>query len=191
MSVIMSDSILRLRLGAGEHLPCNLSWHVDDGYLRLSSWGEHAEQFTLGLWGPGDLVIPSLIGVQPLELTALSSVRVEAHEATAAEKQLFLEDQIQQASKLLQFTRVRPAELRLLKLLMWLGHRFGRVNSRGISLSFDDMNLTHRHLAELAGMTRVTVTKTLSRLRQEQILISDGTDELLRPERCNDMQWLI
>ena len=191
MSVIMSDSILRLRLGAGEHLPCNLSWHVDDGYLRLSSWGEHAEQFTLGLWGAGDLVIPSLIGVQPLELTALSAVRVEAHEATAAEKQLFLEDQIQQASKLLQFTRVRPAELRLLKLLMWLGHRFGRVNSRGISLSFDDMNLTHRHLAELAGMTRVTVTKTLSRLRQEQILISDGTDELLRPERCNDMQWLI
>ena len=53
------------------------------------------------------------------------------------------------------------------------------------------MNLTHRRLAELAGMTRVTVTKTLSRLRQEQILISDGTDELLRPERCNDMQWLI
>jgi len=171
----MSDRVLRLRLSAGEHLPSNVPWRIDDGYLRVSSWGDHAEHFTLGLWGPGQLVIPS--------------VRVEAHDPTQAEKQLFLEDQVQQASKLLQLTRVRPAELRLFSLLIWLGQHFGRVNRRGISLSFDDMNLTHRHLAELAGLTRVTVTKVLSRFRQDGVLLSEGNDELLLPERCVDLGW--
>ena len=189
MSLIMSDRVLRLTLGAGEHLPANVPWRIDDGYLRVSSWGDHTQHFTLGLWGPGELVIPALIGVQPMELTALSSVRVEAHEPSQAEKQFFLEDQVQQASKLLQLTRVRPAELRLLHLLMWLGQRFGRVSSRGISLSFDDMNLTHRHLAELAGLTRVTVTKALSRFRQEGVLLTDGSDALLLPGRCDDVHW--
>lgn len=109
MSLIMSDPILRLRLGAGEHLPCNLSWQVDDGVLRLSRWCRHAEPFTLGLWGPS-------------------------------------------------------------------------------SLSFDEMNLTHRYLAELVGVSGGTVTKILSRLRQEGGLVSDGADALLRPDCCTDMQ---
>ena len=65
---------------------------------------------------------------------------------------------------------------------MWLGERFGRVSSRGVSLSFNDMNLTHRHLAELSGTTRVTVTKALARFRQEGSLIKEGADELLRPK---------
>ena len=78
----------------------------------------------------------------------------------------------------------------LRRMLMWLAQRFGRVNSRGVSLSFDAMNLTHRHLAALAGVTRVKVTKTLSHLRQEGVLISDGADALLRLDRCSEMQWL-
>lgn len=78
-------------------------------------------------------------------------------------------------------SRIRRAEVRLFQLLLWLGERFGRVSSRGVSLSFDEMNLTHRHLAELAGTTRVTVTKALARFRQEGSLIKEGTDELLRP----------
>lgn len=187
MSLIMSDRVLRLSLGSGERLPCNVCWRVEDGYLRICSWGEGTEQFTLGIWGPGAIVIPDLVGVTPLELRALSSVQVEAQDPTRSEQQLFLEEQCQQASKLLQLTRVRPAEVRLLKLLVWLGQRFGRVSSRGISLSFDDMNLTHRHLAEIAGLTRVTVTKALSRFRQDGLLVNDGHDELLQVDRLQHL----
>ena len=45
------------------------------------------------------------------------------------------------------------------------------------------MNLTHRHLADIAGTTRVTVTKALTRFRQEGSLLKEGTDELLLPSR--------
>lgn len=41
------------------------------------------------------------------------------------------------------------------------------------------MNLTHRHLAQISGMTRVRVTKSLSAFRQEGRLTKLGNDELL------------
>jgi CRP-like cAMP-binding protein len=71
----------------------------------------------------------------------------------------------------------------LFRLLIWLGKRFGRVSSQGISLSFSGMNLTHRNLAEMTGMTRVTVTKALIRFRQEGRIARQGDDELLRLDR--------
>ncbi len=178
---VMPDRQLQLRLRAGESLPTNLCWLIDDGYLMLSSWQGQAEPTILGIWGPGSVVIPSLIGIAPLQLTSLSSVQVEEWLPSQEEEQRFLGEQIHQLSTLLLFTRMRPAETRLFQLLLWLGERFGRVNSRGVSLSFLTMNLTHRHLAEIAGMTRVTVTKALTRFRQEGRLLREGDDELLLP----------
>ena len=64
-------------------------------------------------------------------------------------------------------------------MLLWLGERFGRVNSRGVGLSISDMNLTHRQLAEIVATTRVTVTKALTRFRTEGLLVKDGNDDLL------------
>ena len=182
MPSLMSDRSLRLSLRAGQSLPCNVAWRIDDGYLRVVSWGEQVDPLTLGIWGPGDLVIPALIGVEPIELLSLSAVQVEEVRPTAEEQQRFLVDQLRQMCSLLLLSRVRPAETRLFQLLLWLGQRFGRVNSQGVSLSFDDMNLTHRQLAEISGATRVTVTKALSRFRQEGHLIKDGRDDwLLHP----------
>jgi CRP-like cAMP-binding protein len=63
-----------------------------------------------------------------------------------------------------------------------MGERFGRISSRGVSLSLEDMNLTHRHMAEIAGLTRVTVTKAMSHFRQQRYLIKEGCDELLLRE---------
>jgi CRP-like cAMP-binding protein len=137
---------------------------------------------TLGIWGPGDLVIPSLIGLEPIELITLSPVQVVESRASLQDERRFLIDQLGQASTLLLLSRVRPVETRLFRLLLWLGERFGRVSRRGISLSFQEMNLTHRHLAEIAGMTRVTVTKALSHYRQSGLMVREGEDELLLSE---------
>jgi CRP-like cAMP-binding protein len=46
------------------------------------------------------------------------------------------------------------------------------------------MNLTHRQLAEIAGMTRVTVTKALSHYRQVGMMVREGNDELLVGQGC-------
>jgi hypothetical protein len=175
---------LRLKLGAGESLPGNLCWLVDDGFLRvISGIGPSEESLTVGIWGPGDLVVPALIGLKPLELLTLSAVEVEEVVPSSDQQRQFLVDHLRHTSNLLLLSRVRPSETRLFQLLLWLGERFGRVSSRGVSLSFDEMNLTHRHLADIAGTTRVTVTKALTRFRQEGSLLRDGADELLRPDR--------
>ena len=176
----MTQRDLRLYLSAGETLPSSLSWMLEDGYLWLSAWNEEDSTTTLGLWGPGDLVIPSMFSDRHVRLCSLSAVQVEERVATEAEHQAFVNRQALQLASLLQISRIRHAEERRFRFLLWLGERCGRVNSQGVSLSFRDMNLTHRNLAEMTGMTRVTVTKALIRFRKEQRLCKQGNDELLR-----------
>ena len=182
MNATMTARHLHLSLESGATVPCNLNWRIEDGYLRVASWNDQGESFTLGIWGPGDLVIPSLITVAPLQLLALSGARVEETTPTGEEREAFLLDQSLQASTLLRLSRTRPADSRLFQLLLWLGERFGRVSSRGVSLSFEDMNLTHRRLAEISGLTRVTVTKAISHYREQGFLLREGSDELLLRE---------
>jgi CRP-like cAMP-binding protein len=77
--------------------------------------------------------------------------------------------------------RIRSGERRLLALLTWIARSFGQINRHGFRLSLAELNLTHRGLADLCGLTRVTVTKTLSRFRQDGVLVSVGENDLLIP----------
>lgn len=188
MATIMTARQLHLSLQPGASVPCNLSWRVEDGYLRLITVNELAEACTLALWGPGDLVIPSLITLAPLRLLSLSEAKVQEEAPSDTQRESFLLNQCLQTATLLGLTRCRPAELRLYQLLLWVGERFGRVSSRGVSLSLQDMNLTHRNLAEISGLTRVTVTKALSFYRQQGYLIKEGSDELMLREALPFLQ---
>jgi CRP-like cAMP-binding protein len=179
---------LHLSLQAGAEVPCHLSWRINEGYLRISSWCDRGEPFTLGLWGSGDLVIPALVTLSPIHLHSLSLARVEEAHPSHEQREAFLLHQCLQTSTLLRLSRARPAESRLFQLLVWMGERFGRVSSRGVSLSFEDMNLTHRHLAEISGLTRVTVTKALSHFRQAGYLIKEGSDDLLLRHSLTHLQ---
>mgnify|MGYP006276539087 CR=1 FL=1 len=176
----MAQRQLRLQLSAGELLPNSLSWLIEDGYVMLSSWSDDHTQTTLGIWGPGDLVIPALIRDRPLQLSSLSAVVVVERVATAEEQQAFLSQHVLQLTTLLELARIRSAEERLFRMLAWLGTRFGQVGNQEVSLPFSSMNLTHRNLADMTGMTRVTITKALIRFRQEGRLFKQGNDELLR-----------
>jgi CRP-like cAMP-binding protein len=69
----------------------------------------------------------------------------------------------------------------LLALLGWIAQSFGQVNSRGCRLSLSELNLTHKALAELCGLTRVTVTKLLSRFRLDGQLVPVSDQDLLIP----------
>jgi CRP-like cAMP-binding protein len=66
----------------------------------------------------------------------------------------FFLQQIRNTEEIFEINRIRSAERRLLMLLRWLGVRFGQDSSRGYRLSLKDMNLTHRSLAEICGLTR-------------------------------------
>lgn len=184
MTISMPAQPLRLNLRADDHLPADLSWRIDDGYIRANTWNEEGESITLGIWGPGDLITPTLCGVTPYELITLTRVAVEECVPSEAEVLEFLRDQISQACHLLQIHRVRPADARLLRLLHWIGARFGRVSSSGTTLSLEDMNLTHRHLADIAGMTRVTVTKALTRFRSKGQVVKVNEADLMVPRQA-------
>ena len=51
----------------------------------------------------------------------------------------------------------------------------------GYRLSLKDMNLTHRNLADICGLTRVTVTKNLNRYKALGWLQEAGEADLIIP----------
>jgi CRP-like cAMP-binding protein len=172
--------LLRLSLRSDELVPESISWRIESGYVRANTWNEEGDSITLGLWGPGELIIPTGCELTPHELITLSRVVVEEREPTEREVEAFLKQQIVQTTTLLQINRQRPAEARLFHLLRWIAKRYGRQSSPGASIPFEEMNLTHRHLAEISGMTRVTVTKAISRFRSQGVLV-----------RANQQEWLV
>jgi hypothetical protein len=179
MRSIMSERGLQLALAPGQSLPTTCSWRVNDGYLRVSGWTDQAEVFTLGIWGPGEIVMPELFTPQPIELRALSPARVHEWNPDPAEHHCCSTTHLQQMGMLLQLTRIRPAEVRLFNLLIWLGDRFGVSTEQGRSIPLEAMNLTHRQLAEMASVSRVTVTKSLGHFRQRGWLQRVGELEVL------------
>lgn len=66
-----------------------------------------------------------------------------------------------------------PAESRLAQVLLTLSKKFGSI-----------IPLTHQELAEIAGTTHETTTRTLNRFKQQGLIRSSrGKTTLVRPER--------
>lgn len=172
---------LRLTLQPGDVLPEHLNWKIQEGYIRTSTWDADGESIILGVWGPGDWVTAAYSGIKPIEIQCISTVLVEQFNPTEVDIESLLRQQIQNLEEILQFNRIRSADQRLLMLLAWISRRFGQVSSRGYRLSLKEMNLTHKSLADLCGLTRVTVTKMLNRFKGEGVLQQISADDLFIP----------
>jgi CRP-like cAMP-binding protein len=181
MPRIDTSRALRLTLLPNDVLPEGLSWRIQDGYIRTAALDEEGETITLGIWGPGEWVTSAYSALRPVDVQCLSTVVVEQLEPTDAEVLAFLRQQIRNTEEIFEINRIRSAEDRLLRLLRWIGERFGQVSSRGYRLSLKDMNLTHKALAEICGLTRVTVTKNLNRYKTLGLLQKVSEADLLIP----------
>lgn len=179
MHTTMPKRGLRLRLEAGQSLPIHVCWRIEDGCLRATSWTNQRDIFTLRIWGPREVIIPQLLAQKPIELRTLSSAQVQEWSPDPAHHHVCAQGHIQQIGTLLELTRIRPAEARLLHLLVWLGERFGSCTAQGRSVPLDALNLTHRQLAEMASVSRVTVTKALGHFRQQGWLQRTGELDVL------------
>jgi CRP-like cAMP-binding protein len=187
MDVDPSSRRLRLRLQPSALLPVGLCWRILEGYVRIISWDLEGEAITLALWGPGEWVSHKGSNLSQVEIQCLSHVEVEQFEPNETDWFHFLQLQLCNTEQIYEINRIRSAEARLLALLRWLSQRFGQVNSQGHRLSLKEMNLTHRGLAELCGLTRVTVTKNLNRYKALGLLRTIGEADLLIPAaRAND-----
>ncbi|MEB3243388.1 MAG: Crp/Fnr family transcriptional regulator [Cyanobacteriota bacterium] len=183
MTLSLLKSPLRLTLHPNDVLPEAMTWRVVDGYVRSLTWDGEGESITLGLWGPGDVISSEAPPLAPLELHCLTTVVVDHLVPSDAEREQHLLRERQMLAELAVIQRIRSADARLLQLLLWIGSSFGQVNRHGCRLSLSELNLTHRGLADLCGLTRVTVTKILSRFRADGQLITLGNDDLLIPSR--------
>ena len=172
---------LRLTLHPQDTLPEGMSWRLHEGYVRTATWDLDGESITLGLWGPGDVISSEDPALEPVELQCLTTVVVEHLVLTPEDERRYLRRERQMLAELHTIHRIRSGEQRLLALLSWIGRSFGQVNSHGCRLSLSELNLTHRALADLCGLTRVTVTKLLSRFRLEGRVISVSESDLLIP----------
>lgn len=170
-----------LALQPQDVLPEGMSWRLHEGYVRTATWDMEGESITLGLWGPGDVISSENPVLQPFDLQCLTSTVVERIELDSSEQQRLLSQERRMLAELLTIQRIRAADARLLALLHWIGHAHGQVNRHGCRLSLRELRLTHRALAELCGLTRITVTKLLSRFRAQGLLIAVGDEDLLIP----------
>lgn len=172
---------LRITLLPNDVLPERLNWRIQEGYIRTAAWDDDGDTITLGLWGPGDWITSAYSALRPVEIQCLTTVVVEQFNPGTADIQQLLLRQIQNLEEIFQINRIRSADQRLLGLLAWIGRRFGQVSSRGYRLSLKDMNLTHKALADLCGLTRVTVTKMLNRYKNAGLLQQVSKDDIFIP----------
>lgn len=179
MSDIPEPRRLKLVMQSGDVLPQGMHWLLVEGYVRTVSWDDSGEMITLGLWGPGEWFTTAYSALATVELRCLSAVLVEEFRPDDQQVREFLQLQLHTTEQIFEINRIRGADQRLLALLRWISTRFGQVNSHGHRLSLRDMNLTHKGLAELSGLTRVTVTKTLNRFKALGLLQPVGEADLV------------
>ena len=180
-SPALAHPLLRITLLPNDVLPERLNWRIQEGYIRTAAWDDDGDTITLGLWGPGDWITSTYSALRPVEIQCFTTVVVEQFNPGTADIQQLLLRQIQNLEEIFQINRIRSADQRLLGLLAWIGRRFGQVSSRGYRLSLKDMNLTHKALADLCGLTRVTVTKMLNRYKNAGLLQQVSKDDLFIP----------
>ncbi len=183
MTPSLFKSPLQLTLHPQDVLPEGMSWRLHEGYVRSATWDLDGESITTGLWAPGDVITTEDPALNPLELQCLTTVVVEHIELDANEQLQHLRRERQMLAELLTIQRIRSGDRRLMALLSWIGQTHGQVNSHGCRLSLSELNLTHRALADICGLTRVTVTKLLSRFRSEGRLLAIGESDLLIPRQ--------
>lgn len=180
---------LELRLDAASLLPSHLCWRLMDGYVRANTWTLDGDVVTIGLAGPGDLIPPLNSKGQAMERVSLTRVSIEEVNPSTEQLAACLNHQMAQAITLLQIGRLRPVDSRLIHLLHWIGARFGMISSQGTVVSLQEMNLTHRMLADLTGMTRVSVTRALSRFKASGLIVTKRDVDLLLPYGIHGHPW--
>jgi len=146
----------------------DLYWLIKSGVVRSICYLEDGSVVTLGIWGVGDVVGERLSTAQPLVIETISSVQVEPILATDWQPPAeVLLSYWQQTEALLLIRANRRADAVLQGVLGWLAGRFGQQIERGYLIN---VRLTHQDLADLCGLTRVTVTRLLGRFEEDGIV---------------------
>ncbi|MEZ2237446.1 Crp/Fnr family transcriptional regulator [Microcoleus sp.] len=131
------------------------------------TWLEDSTIVTLGLWGPGDVVGKPLSKCDPYQIECLTKVEATLLSVDRGLNRDVLLYHLQQAEDLALIRAGKRVELMLYQLLTWLAKKFGSEVDQGHLI---DLGLTHQDIAELLGITRVTVTRALGNFEQQGLI---------------------
>ncbi|HEY9604732.1 MAG TPA: Crp/Fnr family transcriptional regulator [Allocoleopsis sp.] len=164
----------------GEEIPLVSQgiWQVCQGLVQLSTLCQNGEEVWLGWAEPSAffgqwfslLQTYSAIALSDVHLTWFSLAEINSSPRLA---QIILPQMVRrmrQAEALLAISGQRRVEDRLQQLLVLMKREIGQPMPNGTRLA---VRLTHQNLANAIGTTRVTVTRLLSKLKQEGAITFD------------------
>ncbi|NJK40264.1 MAG: Crp/Fnr family transcriptional regulator [Acaryochloridaceae cyanobacterium SU_2_1] len=151
-------------------------WQIKKGLVRTLTWTEEGDLVTLGLWGIGNYIGQLLSEITPFQIECISPLEMETAFLTGQPLTMVLRSHLRQTEELFSIISHKRASQRLLEFLAWLGRRFGRQLDQGQLI---DLGLTHQLLAEITGITRVTVTRLLTELEQQGELMRLPKQQIL------------
>jgi CRP-like cAMP-binding protein len=162
-------------------------WVVYRGVVQLSTLYPSGDEAILGLAVPLMPFGLPLTLTQPYQAIALTDVdlmrlSLSELEQSPALMQCVLNQlsrRLQQTEALLALAGYRRVEDRLLQLLQLLQHELGQEVVGGTRLN---VRLTHQHLANAIGTTRVTVTRLLGQLKMRGYLTIDASHHIVLKE---------
>ncbi len=145
------------------------------GIVQVQTFHHSGDETILGLLGPmmpisrafSDLASHEIYTLSDVYLLRLSWQDIEKSPALALEMNQLLTRRLQQMEILLTLRNKSQVDERLLGLLAFLAHEFGKETSEGIDI---DIRLTHQQMANMVGSTRVTVTRCMGALRKTGLL---------------------
>jgi len=178
----------------GEVVPMRAQslWLVRQGYLKLSTFRFSGEEVLVGLVGPSTVFGTSLTGLQSYQALALTDVQLVSYsirevEASPALMKLLaplIRRRLQQAEAMLAIAGQLQAESRLRDLLVLLAQEIGEPAKEWRRLS---VRLTHQDLANAIGVTRVTVSNQLNKLKKSGLVSLDARQHLLVSEQLSTL----
>lgn len=170
---------------------------VTDGRLKLSKFSIDGKELTLGF-----AVNDTVFGEEALfsdERYSMNAEAVEESCITSCSKEdmenLFIEkpkiavkvirslsQKLSQSNQQLSDLAFRNVRERLLSTLQRLAENYGHQTNKGWQL---DIKLTHNDLASIINASRVTVTQTMSKLREEGVVSVTDREILLKEKEIS------
>lgn len=161
-------------------------WVVIRGVVQLGTFYDTGDEALLGLACPSMPFGLPLTLIRPYHAAALTDADAmrltwaELEQSPTLAQGIFQHTarRLRQTEAVLAMVGYRRVEDRLRHLLLLLKREVGQPVQDGTRLG---VRLTHQQLANAIGTTRVTVTRLISQLREENWLIIDGDRHIILP----------
>lgn len=170
----------------GEDIPLNplVIFYIRQGLVKLNTFCETGEEILVGLAKQQMVFGSNMTSLSIYQATALSDVELVSIHLTELSLNPIIShiilpkinQRLRQTESLLVILSKRKVEDRLHHLLQFLKQEIGEPSAEGTRLN---IRFTHEDIASACGTTRVTITRLLGKLQQQDLIIFDSKKHMI------------